>query len=210
MSYIAIPSGPFETNAYVLACPLTHACVIIDPSPKSAPSIISYIAKNDLHPQEIWLTHSHWDHLADAPFLKEHYKIPIAVHEQDAPNVENPGVDKLPCWITVPKATASHLFTEGEILKVGHLEAQVLCTPGHTPGGVCFYLAKEKLLFSGDTLFKGTMGNISFPTAQPSLMWLSLEKLATLPPDIKVLPGHGPSTTIGSEPWLKKAENYFR
>ncbi|MFN4173726.1 MAG: MBL fold metallo-hydrolase, partial [Parachlamydiaceae bacterium] len=85
----------------------------------------------------------------------------------------------------------------------------VIDLPGHTPGGVGFYDPKRGLLFSGDTLFQNTIGNLSFPTARPELMWKSLKKLAKLPPETIVMPGHGPSTTIAKERWLDKAEDYF-
>jgi len=98
---------------------------------------------------------------------------------------------------------------EGEIIEVGKLQLIVIASPGHTPGGVCFYLDKEKILFSGDTLFKGSIGNLSFPTADPQAMWHSLKKLEKLPSETVVYPGHGPSTTIGDEDWLPKAQELF-
>jgi glyoxylase-like metal-dependent hydrolase (beta-lactamase superfamily II) len=76
------------------------------------------------------------------------------------------------------------------MISVGKLQLQVIHTPGHSPGGVCFYLADQKTLISGDTLFRGTIGNLSFPTARPKLMWSSLKRLAQLPQDTKVYPGH--------------------
>ncbi len=86
---------------------------------------------------------------------------------------------------------------------------KVIHTPGHSPGGVCFYLPSEKILFSGDTLFRGTIGNLSLPTARPDLMWDSLKKLAALPPETKVYPGHGGPTTISAEKWIAHAKGKF-
>ena len=82
-------------------------------------------------------------------------------------------------------------------------------TPGHSGGSVCYYDPKAQLLFSGDTLFHGTIGNLSFPTSNADRMWPSLAKLAHLPKEVKVYPGHGEATTIGKEPWLPKAKDYF-
>lgn len=209
MSYAVIPSGPFDTNAYVLLCPKTLKAAIIDPAPESMQKIVSYLKEHHLIPESIWLTHSHWDHIADAASLIKKYNIPLSVHEDDAENVRNPGSDTLPCWITIEGVTPTYFFKDGEMLHLGNLLIYVIHTPGHSPGGVSFYLPQEKLLFSGDTLFKGTIGNLSFATARPALMWQSLEKLGKLPEDIKVLPGHGPETTIGREHWLKNAKNYF-
>jgi glyoxylase-like metal-dependent hydrolase (beta-lactamase superfamily II) len=205
----AFPSGPFETNAYVVSCKKTHMASIVDPAPSSATAIVTYLHDKKLTPVAIWLTHSHWDHIADTATLKKRYQIPVYIHALDAKNLEMPGSDGLPCWITIEGVAPDHLLKEGDRLKVGEVEFTVIDTPGHTPGGVCFYSAKEGILLSGDTLFKGTIGNLSFPTARPKLMWSSLDKLASLPPATKVFPGHGPSTTIVEEGWLKDAKKLF-
>ena len=203
------PSGPFETNAYVAVCEKTKKAAIIDPAPSSSSKISHFINQKQLTPVAIFLTHSHWDHIADANELKNRYKIPVYIHLLDAPNLEKPGSDGLPCWLTIEGVKPDHYLKEGDKLTVGEIEFVVIETPGHTPGGVCFYSEKDGILLSGDTLFKGTIGNLSFPTATPKLMWDSLNKLAQLPPETTVFPGHGPSTTIGNENWLHRAEEVF-
>lgn len=207
--YSVFPSGPFETNAYILYCPKTLAAVFIDPAPESFPLLVKYVADHHLIPEGIWLTHTHWDHIADVARLKKHYSIPVGVHSEDKENLIEPGRDQLPCWIAFDGVIPEFFFQQHDKLSLGSLSVQVIHTPGHTPGGVCFYLPEEKLLFSGDTLFAGTIGNLSFPTARPALMWKSLAILAKLPSDTLVLPGHGQSTTIGKERWLDKAEELF-
>lgn len=209
--YIKVfPSGPFSTNAYLVACAKTHEAAILDPAPDSFFSIQDDLAIHGFKAQKILLTHSHWDHIADASKLKEHYSIPIYVHSLDAPNLQQPGVDGLPCWLDIPAVQPDVLLEEGMQIPLGNLKFHVLHTPGHSPGSVCFYEPKLHLLFSGDTLFKGSIGNISFPTSQPSNMWPSLNKLAHLPPDTRVFPGHGPETTIGNEAsWISDAKKLF-
>lgn len=209
MNIKVFPSGPFDTNAYVISCPTTLEAVIIDPAPKSASSIIDYISQFHLKPSKILLTHSHWDHIGDVAEIKQKYHIPLYMHELDASNMEFPGSDGLPCWINIEGVKPEHLVKEGDIIPVGQLEFKVIETPGHTPGGICFYSKENNVLISGDTLFKGTIGNISFPTARPYLMWKSLSKLASLPSETRVFPGHGPHTTIGAEHWLARAEEMF-
>jgi glyoxylase-like metal-dependent hydrolase (beta-lactamase superfamily II) len=205
----AIPSGPFETNAYVLGCPDFHLALIIDPAPDSSASIIDYLTKNNLKPEKILLTHSHWDHIADVACLKKHYHIPVLIHEEDAKNLEMPGSDGLPCWISIEGIKADSYLNEGDNINCGNLSFIVIHTPGHSPGCICLYEEKQNVLISGDTLFKGSIGNLSFATARPKKMWESLKKLGKLPPSTKVYPGHGPSTTIGIESWLSNAENFF-
>jgi glyoxylase-like metal-dependent hydrolase (beta-lactamase superfamily II) len=210
MILYTFPSGPYETNAYLIVCPETQKTAIVDPSPDSSKVLADFIKEHNFHPEKILLTHSHWDHIADVAPLKILYpKIEIYVHTLDAPNLEKPGIDRIPTWMKVTGAKPDHLIHEGDEIHIGTLKFQVIHTPGHTPGGVCFYSHDHHLLLSGDTLFKGTIGNVSFSTGNPKLMWQSLKKLAKLPPTTVVYPGHGPATTIGNEPWLDQAEEMF-
>src|SRR5437588_132186 len=102
MWVVPLPSGPFETNAYVVACPETGEAAIVDPAPGSAESIRSLLERRGWVPKAILLTHSHWDHIADVAKLKEALKIPVWVHELDAQNLQKPGSDGIPCWISIP------------------------------------------------------------------------------------------------------------
>lgn len=203
-----LPSGPFETNCYVVDCNDGKA-IIIDPAPDSFLKIKDTLQEHRLTPIAILLTHSHWDHIADVSKVKKNYSIPVYIHPRDKDNLINPGSDGLPCWILIQGVTPDYLFKENEKLSFNSIECQVIETPGHTPGGVCFYFPTENVLISGDTLFQGTIGNLSFATAQPNEMWPSLKKLSLLPPKTIVYPGHGPTTTIGKESWLGDAENTF-
>jgi len=204
-----IVSGPFETNAYVIGCVATKKAAIIDPAPESTKQIVEAIVEEGLAPIAILLTHTHWDHIAGIPNLKKHYDIPISVHERDAENLRRPGADGLPLFGHMEGIEADHFFKGGETIAIGNLVFEVIHTPGHTPGGVCFYEKNEGVLISGDTLFQGTIGNLSFPTSNPDAMWQSLDKLSRLPPETKVYPGHGPTTTIQNEPWLSEAKRHF-
>ena len=201
------PSGPFETNAYLLTCLETSKGMFIDPSPGSFEPLIK--ASGSVEIEGILLTHSHWDHIGDLKRLKMMFDVPVYVHKNDRENVVHPGSDGLPLMIPVEGVEVDFTLKEGQTISVGHLELKVIETPGHTPGGVCFYLEKEKILFAGDTLFKGSIGNLSLPTADRSAMWKSLEKLEKLPFDTVVFSGHGPSTTIGDENWLPNAREIF-
>lgn len=204
------PSGPFSTNAYVVACANTREAAIIDPAPDSSPEIQAFVDENRLNVTKILLTHSHWDHIADVKQLKEIYQALVHIHPLDAPNLQKPGADGLPCWLNIPGVQPDILLEEGMRVPIGKLNFEVLHTPGHSAGCVCFYEPQQKVLFSGDTLFKGTIGNLSFPTSQPSLMWSSLAKLAQLPAGTQVFPGHGPETTIQAESsWLLDAKKLF-
>jgi hydroxyacylglutathione hydrolase len=200
------PSGPAETNAILLACSKTKRGVVIDVPFESTDLILPVAERLGLFIEMILLTHSHWDHIAEVSLLKTKLKAAVCIHAEDAGNLEKPGSDGLPSFFPIIGVKPDAFLKDGQRLTVGELEIEVIHTPGHTPGGVCFYLPKQKILISGDTLFRGTIGNLSFPTARPSLMWESLKRLAALPPDTKVYPGHGEETTIGAESWIAHAK----
>jgi glyoxylase-like metal-dependent hydrolase (beta-lactamase superfamily II) len=202
-------SGPVETNVYILGCPLTKEACIIDAPLGCTKKVLDKVAYHGLTVSRILLTHSHLDHIADVFSLKKALQVPVWVHPKDAPNLKAPGADGLPLFLPAEPVSPDGLFVDNEEFFIGKLQIRVLPTPGHTPGGVCFYLPEEGILFSGDTLFQGTMGRIDFPHSEPIKMWRSLKFLSALPPSTKVFPGHGPSTTIGSESWIKEAEKRF-
>jgi glyoxylase-like metal-dependent hydrolase (beta-lactamase superfamily II) len=204
-----LPSGPLETNAYLVACPETKEAVLIDPAVESFEAVKKEITSKNLVLKKIILTHSHWDHIGDALECQKYFHAPLLVHPLDAPNLENPGSDGLPCWLPIDAAKPDALLNEGDTITFGHITLEVIHTPGHSPGGVCFYNEVSDVLFSGDTLFCGSIGNLSFSTCEPEKMWGSLKKLAKLPDCTVVYPGHGPKTTIGRESWLNKAEELF-
>ena len=205
----AFPSGPFATNAYIVACPATQQAAIIDPAPGSSEFLRAYLTDNKLTLDKILLTHSHWDHIADVAALKSIFSAPVYIFPEDAPNLETPGIDGVPCYIQITGVKPDHLMHEGDVITIGSLSFEVIHTPGHTPGGVCFYCKQHQRLFSGDTLFKGTIGNLNLPTGQPQRMWPSLTKLSKLPAETIVYPGHGASTSIGAESWLSDAKRVF-
>ena len=204
-----VVSGPFETNAYVVGCPTTKEAAIIDPAPESTKTIVEIIENEKLTPVAILLTHSHWDHIADVFKVKKHFDVPVYVHERDAENLRRPGADGMPLFGPTEAVEADLFLKGGESISIGDLTFDVIHTPGHTPGGVCFHEKDEGILISGDTLFQGTIGNLSFPTSNSDDMWQSLELLSHLPPETKVYPGHGPATTIQNEPWLSDAKRFF-
>jgi glyoxylase-like metal-dependent hydrolase (beta-lactamase superfamily II) len=203
------PSGPLETNAILFGCAETKRGAVIDPSLGSTEAILAQAAESGLVIEKILLTHSHWDHFADAHALKTRTSALLFVHPSDAKNVEHPGSDGIPLMFPIHPVKPDRLLTEGEVLQVGGLQLEVIHSPGHSPGSVCFYLRDQNLLFSGDTLFNGSIGNLHLPTAEPLHMWDSLRKLAALPKETRVVPGHGPDTAIGKEGWLERAEEIF-
>lgn len=193
------PLGPAETNTYLLGCSKTKQCVVIDPAQGSYSAIHKVVKQKGVSLEKILLTHSHWDHIVDVAEFKSKDGLPILIHAEDAGNVQNPGTDGLPLFFPVAGALPDEYLDEGDEVRVGELKIVVLHTPGHSPGAICYYIPEEKVLFSGDTLFAGAIGNLSFPTSRPDLMPETLHRLSKLPKEVKVYPGHGEPTTIGKE-----------
>ncbi len=211
MDIQVFPAGPAATNAILCACTRTKQAALFDPAHGSGVLIIKHLSDKAYALNGIYLTHSHWDHIADIFALREKFPhVPVFVHKADAGNLQEPGSDGLPCPLTIPPIEPTGYLEEGSEFDLGDVRWHVMHTPGHTPGGVCFYAKEEGVLISGDTLFKGSIGNLSFPTAQPERMWPSLKRLAQLPSNTRVIPGHGEETTIGQEAWLERAEQKFK
>jgi glyoxylase-like metal-dependent hydrolase (beta-lactamase superfamily II) len=199
------PSEPIGTNAVLVA---SSKAVVIDAPMGSFAHAQAFAAQHGLQIVGLFLTHTHWDHIVDAHLYKDHH-IPISVHKDDAPNLETPGADGLPLFFPIQGVKPDHFLTDGEVVFSEGVPMRVIHTPGHSGGSVCFFLEKEKILISGDTLFRGTIGKLTFPTSRQDLMWSSLHKLSLLPPETRVIPGHGEETTIRDEPWLANAKKKF-
>jgi glyoxylase-like metal-dependent hydrolase (beta-lactamase superfamily II) len=203
------PSGPLDTNTLLIGCPVTKKAAVIDPAHESTREVLKAAQEANLTIEKILLTHSHWDHFADAALLKAKTKAKLFIHPLDVGNLETPGSDGIPTFITIEPVHYDYLLKEGDVIAIGNLSFVVIHTPGHSPGSVCFYAEKEKCLISGDTLFQGSIGNLHLATGSPDAMWKSLQKLSQLPKQTRVIPGHGNNTTIGDEPWLARAKEVF-
>ncbi len=191
--------GEIGTNCYLLVNTDTKETIIVDPG-GDAPMIERNIEKNHLKPVAIFLTHAHYDHAHDAKKVKEAYRIPIYVHEAEVETMENPEINGSPMWGVTETYEADILVKDGQELSVAGFSIRVIFTPGHTPGGACYYLPEQKALFCGDTLFHESIGRTDFPRGSMSQLVRGIrEKLLVLPRDTVVYPGHMSKTTIGQE-----------
>jgi glyoxylase-like metal-dependent hydrolase (beta-lactamase superfamily II) len=178
--------GMLGTNCYVVGDKDSGEAVVIDPGFDSEPEaqqILDEIERNGLHIKYIVNTHGHPDHNGGNSILKNHSHAPILIHEADAPMLNGPPADRR--------------LREGDIIEAGKVKLKVIHTPGHSPGSTA--LLTEDYVFSGDTLFAGSIGRYDLPGASHEELVNSLKKLLTLPDHVKVCPGHGPATTIGEE-----------
>ena len=188
------------TNCYIVQDENSKETMVIDPAGE-IDKIIEMIDILKAKLKYIYLTHCHGDHIGGVQELKEKYGGKIVIERKDAENILNPDVS-LTTYIGFPNLTieADARVDDGDLLHLGDLEFQVLYTPGHTEGGSCLYCESEKLLFSGDTLFRGTWGRTDVPTGSFEDIINSItKKLMILPDETIVYPGHGKSTMIREE-----------
>ncbi len=188
------------TNCYIVQDENSKETMVIDPAGE-IDKIIEMLDILQAKLKYIYLTHCHGDHIGGVQELKERYGGKIVIERKDAENILNPDVS-LTTYIGFPNLTieADARVDDGDLLHLGDLEFEVLYTPGHTEGGSCLYCESEKLLFSGDTLFRGTWGRTDVPTGSFEDIINSItKKLMILPDETIVYPGHGKSTMIREE-----------
>lgn len=196
--------GDWQTNCYVVSDKSQgdgRACWIIDPGFDPS-AVIAWIRREKLTPSHLLLTHAHLDHIAGVADIREAWPdIPILIHRIERGFLTDPMLNlsaAIGMDIIAPEATDT--FRHGEVLTLGNLAFEVRHTPGHSPGSVTFYDAKSNTAIVGDVLFAGSVGRTDFPTSDPAALMTSIsEQLLTMPDATIVLPGHGPSTTIGRE-----------
>ena len=194
MKMITLPLGALETNCYVVYDEASRVCALIDPG--AMPQVIlDTLTKNDLTLQKILLTHAHFDHTGALRALHEKFPdVPIYVNAQDTDETLNMSHGNL---------VYTDTFLDGDEISMPPLTFRVLATPGHTRGSSCLICGDT--IFSGDTLFEGCCGRTDLPGGDGAQMLASLKRLAELPGDYHVLPGHGGDTTLERE----RRTNYY-
>lgn len=191
--------GMLSTNCYVAENPDSQKVLIVDPG-DSPMEIVRQIDEIDGDPEAILLTHGHFDHMLAADALRKKYHIPVYVHEKEQHLLGDAQENLSGLWSKPYTMQADKTVKEGDILHLADFEIQVLATPGHTAGGVCYYIPAEKVLFSGDTLFWESYGRYDFPTSSGRDLIASVKRLLKeLPGDVTVYPGHNDETTIEHE-----------
>lgn len=185
MHILTVSGGLLGTNCYLAWQEGQDCCVAIDPGFEDA-EILQQIRAQGKKLEAILLTHGHFDHVGGVKLLQEETGCRVYLHEKDL---------QLPAYLTHGEISATDYY--GDSLHLAGLDISVLHTPGHTPGSVC--LLCENVIFSGDTLFASTCGRTDLPGGSYPEICKSLKRLADLPGDYQVLPGHGETTTLDAE-----------
>jgi hydroxyacylglutathione hydrolase len=185
---------PYDNGSYLVVDDRGDA-MLIDPA-MGERITLEAVREQGLRLVEILNTHGHPDHIYGNAAVKEATTARLAIHRLDAYRL---GPERPPTNLPIPPCDADDLFDEGALSYVADLKLTALHTPGHTEGSTCFYVEREKALFSGDVLFRGTAGRWDLPGGDREQMERSLERVMALPPETTVYPGHGAPTTIGDE-----------
>jgi hydroxyacylglutathione hydrolase len=195
-------TGPAATNVWVLGDEASREAMAVDTATPCVGWLTEVLAGRGWTLKLVVSTHRHWDHIGDNAAVVEATGARLAVHRADRHGLVDPAAAISAPFPIVPSIPAIDL-AEGSRIRFGAISLDVLHTPGHTEGSVCLLAGSERLLISGDTLFRGAWGRTDFAGGDEDQMIDSLARLAALPPDLRVLPGHGAETTVERErAWL--------
>ena len=197
----AFADNPYATNCWLLAAEGSHEAVVVDPGfePQRVRALLGAAGKR---PVAVLATHGHADHIGAAAEVCGD-ELPFYIHERDELAVVDGEAWGAGFPLTPPRPKDLRTFVDGDVIEVAGLEVGAVHTPGHTPGSSCFRTGG--LLFSGDLVFRGSIGRFDFPNSSEADMVASLRRFLTLPDELPVHPGHGESTSVG----LERATNPF-
>ena len=189
--------GAFQENSYLVVDPLARRAVLVDPGAE-AEQLIGMVRDSGAILEAIWLTHAHIDHIGAIAEVKRIWDIPIYLHPADRPLYDRGAMQAAAYGLPFEQPPhPDYELAEGDVLSVGSLQFDVMHVPGHAPGHVAF-IGNGHML-GGDLLFAGSIGRTDLPLSDPNRMIESLERVAGLPDETAVYPGHGPPTSIGRE-----------
>lgn len=204
---VPIQLGPLENNTYLFADTASKLAIAVDPSFDSE-VVLEEAQRRGWQITAIWLTHAHFDHIAGVKTLAESAEpnLPIGLHPEDLPLYRQSGGAGLFGLSISPGAEPKVAFTHGQVLELGSEMVEVRHAPGHTPGHVIFYLPAAQAALTGDVIFYHGVGRTDLPGGDHAALMRSIrEQVLTLPPETRLLSGHGPETSVEEE----TAENPF-
>ncbi len=199
MNIICIPCGPLATNTYILYNDGASDAIVIDPA--NSRKALDALNENGLHCSHILITHGHFDHVMGVAELKAHENAKVLIHRIDAPSL-NGGEDTLAYMggVMVKRCDVDILLEDEQQISAAGFNFRALHTPGHSRGSCCFVFEDERVIFSGDTLFRLSVGRTDLPGGNMDELYSSItHKLLSLDGDYRVLPGHERETTLNFE-----------
>lgn len=196
MEILNFVTGPLENNVYLVYNEISKDCFLVDAAKNSFEVIMNRIDDLELNLKAVLLTHGHFDHIADVKKFQNR-GAKIYLHEKDIDLVNEPGPMAKMCGVEVEKFFPDIVISNECTLKIIGYNIKVLYTPGHTQGGVIYIL--DNIMFSGDTIFRGSIGRFDFPESDYNDIIKSVKRVLSMEGDYIILPGHGSSTTLDLE-----------
>jgi glyoxylase-like metal-dependent hydrolase (beta-lactamase superfamily II) len=202
MIVIMNTGGVAQTNSFLIADESTKQAVVFDAPDHTVTPLLDEAQKRGLDVVGLWLTHGHFDHVAEHHLVKQRYPASkLLIHPIDEPKLQRAQMQTqlfgLP--FVIQERSADAYVEDGQMLKLGNLDVEVIHTPGHAPGHVMYYLPKEKVLVGGDLIIGGAVGRTDLPDSDHNALIQSVRRVMKLPGQTKLLPGHGDVTTLDDE-----------
>lgn len=204
MKVLTNTGGLAATCCYVIADETAGEAVLIDAPDHTAGPLLDEVKRLGWKLTGLWLTHGHFDHIADHPLVPAG---PVWIHPLDADKLRDPATQlaafsarsgfRVP--LQIPPREPDEVLEDGQVLRVGNLEATVIHTPGHAPGHVGFFFENQQILIGGDLIIGGAVGRTDLPDSDPAALDASIRRVMQLPPETTLLPGHGTPSTLGQE-----------
>ncbi len=208
ISILSETGGLAMTNCFLVADEEAKQAVLFDAPDHTVEPLLDAAAERGWDVVGLWLTHGHFDHLADHKVVTDRFPgARVLIHELDAPKLREPGSRMFPLPFTIPPREPDEFVTDGQVLSFGGLSCRVIFTPGHSPGHVMYHFEKEKVVIGGDLIIGGAIGRVDLPDSDPQAMVRSLRRAMELPDETRLLPGHGEPSTIGEE---RRSNPYVR
>ena len=208
MQILTKAGGIAMTNSHMVADEIAKQAVIFDAPDNTVAPLLDQAVERGWDVIGLWLTHGHFDHFADHTVVRRRFpKAKILIHKSEALKTAQPEVQTrlFRLSIKIEPLKADAYVTDNQVLQIGSMEVHVIFTPGHAPGHVCYYFPNEKLLIGGDLIIGGSVGRTDLPDSNHHDMEASLRRVMALPPETRLLGGHGPDTTLAHE----RQTNYF-
>ncbi|TCT16784.1 glyoxylase-like metal-dependent hydrolase (beta-lactamase superfamily II) [Natranaerovirga pectinivora] len=201
--------GELQTNCYLIINDKSKSVMIVDPATDFNNEIDEVILKNQLKPVAVLLTHGHFDHIGSVGYLKNKYNVPIYASKYENDLMSNSALNLSKSFLNMSiTGEADIIIKDNAVIELDGISIRCIEVPGHTEESICYYIEAENLLFSGDTLFRNSVGRSDFYNGPSNTLQEKIkEKLLVLPEETNVFPGHGFATTIEEE---KRNNSYLR